>query len=150
MNKNNTTKFNSADLIRSLPQKQPFLFVDKVVDADARNLTVTCLKNVAINEYFFAGHFPGNPVLPGVIIVEIMAQASIILFSIVKPSMAHKQPVFYLGRVDVRFMKSVVPGDALLVHIKGNKITNSGGVVHAVATVDGSIVAAADITFGVK
>ncbi|MDD2702988.1 MAG: 3-hydroxyacyl-ACP dehydratase FabZ, partial [Candidatus Omnitrophica bacterium] len=118
-----------------LPQRYPFLFIDRVLDVDEENGRITCLKNVTINDYFFEGHFPDNPVLPGVIIIEAMAQASILLFSVLKPDIAAKRPDYFLGKVEIRFSKPVKPGDCLILEVTRNKILAYAGMVKATARV---------------
>lgn len=133
-----------------LPQRYPFLFVDKVLAVETENKKIICQKNFSINEYFFKGHFPGNPVVPGVIIIEAMAQASILLYAALKPDIAIKKPDYYLGKVEAKFKKVVRPGDCLILDIQGLKILESSGIVEAKAKVNEEIVAEASITFGVK
>ncbi len=133
-----------------LPQRYPFLFIDKVLEIDEKLGRAVCVKNVSINDYFFAGHFPGNPIMPGAIILEAMAQASIILFAALKPEIANKHPDYYLGKVEAKFHKPVRPGDKLILEVNKEKILDRGGIVSAKAKVDDQIVAEAQIIFGVK
>ena len=133
-----------------LPQRFPFLFIDSVLEINASEKKVSCLKNVTINDYFFEGHFPGNPVMPGTLIIEAMAQASIILFAVLKPDIAAKHPDYYLGKVEARFLKTVKVGDRLILKVTAEKILGNAGIVKAVAEVDGQAVATARIFFGVK
>ncbi len=133
-----------------LPQKYPFLFIDRVLEADADKKKVTCLKNVTINDYFFAGHFPGNPVMPGALILEAMAQASIVLYTVIKPQVAQKRPDYYLGKVEAKFLSAVRPGDQLILEAQGVKTFDQAGIVNVRALVNGKLVAEAQIMFGVK
>lgn len=133
-----------------LPQRYPFLFIDKVLSVDKQNSLVACLKNVTMNEYFFEGHFPGKPVMPGALIIEAMAQASIILYAILKPEIAEKHPIYYLGSIEAKFKKPVKAGDRLILEVHGEKVLASAGIVKALAKVDDAIVAEARIVFGVK
>jgi beta-hydroxyacyl-ACP dehydratase FabZ len=97
------------DLIHRLPHSYPFVLIDKILEFE-EDRRIVCLKNVTINEEFFQGHFRDNPVMPGVLIIEAMAQASGLLLSGKKPKMA------YLNRVkDARFKKPVLPGDQLII-----------------------------------
>ncbi|MFH0826967.1 MAG: 3-hydroxyacyl-ACP dehydratase FabZ [Candidatus Omnitrophota bacterium] len=133
-----------------LPQKYPFLFVDSVLELDPKAKKAVCLKNVTINDYFFEGHFPGNPIMPGVLIIEAMAQASILLYAALKPKVASKRPDFYLGKVEARFKKPVTAGDQLIIEVYGEKLMDKGGVVKAVAKVNEQVVTEAEILFGIK
>ncbi|MEW6419142.1 MAG: 3-hydroxyacyl-ACP dehydratase FabZ [Nitrospirota bacterium] len=97
------------NLIHMLPHSYPFVFVDKILEFE-EDRRIVCLKNVTINEEFFQGHFRDNPVMPGVLIIEAMTQASGLLLSGKQPKMA------YLSRVkDARFKKPVLPGDQLII-----------------------------------
>lgn len=133
-----------------LPQRYPFLFVDRVQEINEKQKKITCVKNLSINEHFFQGHFPGNPIMPGVIIIEAMAQASILLYAALKPEIAEKHPTFYLGKVEVKFTKPVKAGDQLILEVQGEKVMDKGGIVIARASVDNTQVAEAQIVFGVK
>ncbi|MFC1592592.1 3-hydroxyacyl-ACP dehydratase FabZ [Candidatus Omnitrophota bacterium] len=133
-----------------LPQRYPFLFIDKVSEANEEEAKVVCIKNVSINEYFFQGHFPGNPVLPGVIIIEAMAQASIILFGLLKPQIAKSRPDYYLGKVVARFSGAVLPGNQIVLTVRKEKILDNGGMVKVAANVENRRVAEAELCFSVK
>jgi len=136
--------------IRSiLPHRGPFLFIDKVIEIDGTR-KVVAVKQVTINESFFKGHFPGNPVMPGVLIVEALAQASIILFAVCKPDIAKHQPTYYLGKTKSEFLAPVKPGDSLILEANNVKITDEAGVVEATAKVGGKTVAKCDFVFAVK
>jgi 3-hydroxyacyl-[acyl-carrier-protein] dehydratase len=133
-----------------LPHRYPFLFIDKVLKISAKEKKVACLKNVTINDYYFQGHFPGKPVMPGVIIIEAMAQASIVLFASLKPEIAARHPDYLLGKVEAKFKKPVTPGAELILEVVGEKLINTAGVVKAWAKVNDEIAAEAQITFGVR
>jgi len=134
----------------TLPHRYPFLFIDKVLEIEEREKRVVCLKNVTINDYFFKGHFPKRPIMPGVIIIEALAQASIILYAVLKPYIAEKKPDYYLGRVEARFKKPVNVGDQLILEVYGEKILDNAGIIKAQAKVDNEVVVEARISFGVK
>jgi 3-hydroxyacyl-[acyl-carrier-protein] dehydratase len=132
-----------------LPQRYPFLFIDRVISIDEKEGKVTCLKNFTANDYFFTGHFPGKPVVPGVIMIEAMAQASIIGYAAIKPEVASKHPTYYLGKVEAKFKRPVSVGDQLIIEVKKEKIVNNAGVVTAIAKVNGEMAVEAKIMFGV-
>lgn len=142
--------WNIEKIRKVLPQDIPFLFVDKVVDIDTDNKRVVCEKNVTINEPFFQGHFPSKPVMPGVLILESLAQASIILYAVLKPKIASMNPTYYLGRVEAKFLKPVMVGDVLRLEVKAYKVLDNAGVVEANAIVDDNVVVKARISFGIK
>lgn len=138
------------NIMEVLPQRYPFLFIDRVASIDAAKRTVVCEKLFTINDYFFQGHFPGNPVVPGVIITEAMAQASIILFAVLKPEIAAAKPDYFLGKSEVKFKKSVFPGDVLTLEVTAVKVLTNTGIVEATARVKDEVVAEGTIGFGVK
>lgn len=133
-----------------LPQTYPFLFIDKVIEADSEKGRVICVKNVSINEHFFQGHFPGTPIMPGALILEGLAQASIILYAILKPHRARQNPMYYLGKTEMKFSHPVRPGDTLFLWAERIKILDAAGIVQVKAMVKEEIVAEGRIYFGVK
>ncbi|OPX30152.1 MAG: hypothetical protein B1H08_02410 [Candidatus Omnitrophica bacterium 4484_171] len=142
--------WNIEKIKEILPQRPPFLFVDRVLEIDTNESKITCLKNVTINDYFFKGHFPDRPIMPGVIMIEALAQASIILFASLKPEIAAKHPDYLFGKIEAKFSRIVTPGDKLILEVTKGKILNSGGIVNAQALVDNEVAVSARITFGVK
>jgi len=137
--------------IRSLlPQKYPFLFIDKVVELE-EGKKIVCVKNVSGNEPVFVGHFPDFAIMPGVLIIEAMAQASIILFRKSLPTQQNdKNTVFLLASVNnARFTKPVFPGDQLFIEIIVEKIVSKGAIVQATVKVEEKTVAKASLTFGI-
>lgn len=99
-----------SEIMSLLPHRYPFLLIDRVVEFEAEK-RIVAIKNVTINEPFFSGHFPGKPIMPGVLIVEAMAQAGGVLAFKTFPSVQGN--VFFMGIDDARFRKPVVPGDQL-------------------------------------
>lgn len=136
--------------IRSLlPQKYPFLFIDKVIEFE-EGKRIVCVKNVSGNEPVFVGHFPDFAIMPGVLIIEAMAQASIILFRKSLPTKNNRDTVFLLASVNnARFTKPVFPGDQIFIEITVEKIVSKGAIVQATVAVDEKAVAKATLTFGI-
>lgn len=134
---------NVTEIMEALPHRYPFLLVDRVIDiADDE---ITAIKNVTINEEFFQGHFPQYPVMPGVLIMEALAQAAGVL-ELSKPENKGKL-VFYAGMDNVKYKKQVTPGDQLVLHAKFIKRRGPIVVVEAEATVDGKLAAKGTLTF---
>jgi len=132
-----------------LPQREPFLFIDEVIEIQG-NQKVVARKHISPDESFFKGHFPGNPVMPGVLIIEAMAQTSILIYYLCKPELANSNPTFYLGKVKAEFLSQVLPNDDLIIEAYNIKITTPAGIVNTVARVKDKIVAKAEFVFGVK
>ncbi|MBD3828636.1 MULTISPECIES: 3-hydroxyacyl-ACP dehydratase FabZ [Stenotrophomonas] len=128
-----------------IPHRYPFLLVDKVVSIDYDKRTIVATKNVSINEPFFQGHFPGQPIMPGVLIIEAMAQAGGVLTQLTLGRDAQSK-LFYMVKVDkARFSKQVVPGDVLEMHVEIKRVIRNMAVYDCVAKVDGEIVACAEV-----
>ena len=135
-----------VNTIRQLiPHRYPFLLVDKVVELDVDAKRIVAHKNVTINEPYFQGHFPGQPIMPGVLIIEALAQAGGVLTQLSLGRDAQSK-LFYLVKVDnVRFMKQVVPGDVLELHVQVKRMIRNMAVYYGEAKVDGEIVAHAEV-----
>ncbi len=128
-----------------IPHRYPFLLVDKVVELDVEGKRIIAHKNVTINEPFFQGHFPGQPIMPGVLIIEALAQAGGVLTQLSLGRDAQSK-LFYLVKVDnVRFMKQVVPGDVLELHVQVKRVIRNMAVYYGEAKVDGEVVAHAEV-----
>lgn len=139
----------SFEEIRKLvPQKYPFLFIDKVIELQ-KGSKIVCLKNISGNESFFVGHFPDFAIMPGVLILEALAQASIILFRKSFDTDKDKDKVFLLGSANVRFSKPVFPGDQLILEINTEKIISNAAIVKGIARVGDKVVTKATLSFGV-
>ncbi len=128
-----------------LPHRYPFLLVDRIVEIQP-NKTIKALKNVTINEPFFQGHFPGLPVMPGVLIIEAMAQAGGVLAASGLAKEKREKMVYYFMGIDkVKFRKPVVPGDQLIIEVELLKIRSKAVKMGGTAKVDGKIVAEAQM-----
>lgn len=130
-------------ILESLPHRYPMLLVDRVLEMDAD--TIVALKNVSINEPFFTGHFPAYPVMPGVLIMEALAQTAGIL-ELSKEENRGKL-VFYAGMDKVKFKRQVVPGDQLILTATFIKRKGRMAVVEAKAEVEGQLAAKGILTF---
>ena len=131
-------------IMKFLPHRYPFILVDRVLELIPGE-RVTALKNVTINEPFFQGHFPAYPIMPGVLIVEAMAQAAGVLALQSMPEDKQGRPVFFMGMDKVRFRKPVVPGDQLLLKIEILKSRSNIVKASAKALVEDNVVAEAEI-----
>ena len=130
-----------------LPHRYPFLLVDRVLELDP-NKRILAMKNVSINEPFFQGHFPGHPVMPGVLVLEALAQAGGLLTQLsANADAANTQgKLFYLVKIDnARFSRMVVPGDRLELEVKLKRLIRNMAMYQCAARVDGKEVASADI-----
>jgi len=106
------------EILECLPHRYPFLLVDKVASWEPGK-NIVAVKNVTINEHFFAGHFPHHPVMPGVLIIEALAQAAAILTFKTHDHKANNNSVYYFVGIDkARFKKPVIPGDTLMLHVE--------------------------------
>ena len=131
-------------IMKILPHRQPFLFVDRIIYLEKGKRAIG-VKNVTINDYFFKGHFPGKPVMPGVLIVEAMAQVGGVMM--LAPEENRGKLAYFLSADHIKFRKTVVPGDQLTMEVTAGKIKSKTGQVHAKALVNGKIVAEADLMF---
>lgn len=134
-----------AAILRTLPHRYPFLLVDRVIDVIGGQSGIG-IKNVTANENFFLGHFPGQPVMPGVLIIEAMAQSAAILVLNGLPAGRRVETVYFMSVDGVKFRRPVVPGDQLRLHCQH---IHSRGPVHrykVVAKVENAVAAEALIT----
>jgi 3-hydroxyacyl-[acyl-carrier-protein] dehydratase len=135
-------------IMEVLPHRYPFLLVDRILEIDVENMKIKALKNVTINEPFFMGHFPGNPVMPGVLIIEAMAQVGAYLM--LKKAGIEDGIVLFASIEEAKFRKPVVPGDQIIFEVEGINIKKSMGKIKAVAKVDDQVVCEAILMAAVK
>ena len=135
------------DIMAMLPHRYPFQLVDRVLSwQKAPEKTLTAIKNVTINEPYFTGHFPENPIMPGVLIIEAMAQASGILAFVTRDEGKDLGGLFYLVKIDkARFNRTVSPGDQLVLEVHQRRMMRGMGLYDCRALVDGSKVASAQV-----
>ena len=138
------TVFDIQAIAELLPHRYPFLLIDRVINLKP-NEEIVALKNVTMNEPFFQGHFPSIPVMPGVLIVEAMAQAGGVLVLDSLPKEQHGRPVYFMGLDKVKFRKPVVPGDQIIFEVKILKLRSKAVKLAGKATVDGNLVAEAEL-----
>lgn len=136
--------FDVKKIAEILPHRYPFLLVDRVLEIDLVKNTIVGLKNVTMNEQFFQGHFPGVPIMPGVLILEALAQTGGIL---VHQKGYHERIAVLLNINNAKFRRPVVPGDQLFLHAHGNYFSNKGGRVHTRAIVNDQLAVEAEIAF---
>jgi len=136
------------EISKIIPHRFPFLLIDRVVELEP-NEKLVALKNVSINEQFFAGHFPEEKVMPGVLIIEAMAQAGCIYYYYSK-NLHGKDLIYYLAKTSAKFSAPVVPGDQLKIEISTVKLMKSVGFLKAAAFVKDKKVAEAELGFSVK
>jgi len=135
-------------IMEVLPHRYPFLLVDRILEMDIESMKIRALKNVTINEPFFIGHFPGNPVMPGVLIIEAMAQVGAYLM--LKKAGIEDGIVLFASIEEAKFRKPVVPGDQIIFEVEGINIKKSMGKIKAVAKVDDQVVCEAILMAAVK
>jgi 3-hydroxyacyl-[acyl-carrier-protein] dehydratase len=143
-------KMDIEAILRKLPHRYPFILVDRVLEL-VPGERVVALKNVTINEHFFAGHFPGHPVMPGVLIIEALAQACAILALETLGAKEGDGTLFYFAGIDAaRFKKLVVPGDQLRLEAELVRSKRGVGKFTARALVDGQVVCETEMMCAVR
>ncbi len=137
-------EFDIAKVMELLPHRYPFLLIDRVITVNSGQ-SLSALKNVTINEPFFNGHFPGQPVMPGVLILEAMAQATGLL-AFDEMGDLHKTKLYLLVGIDkARFRGRVIPGDQLILNISVKRNMRGIGIYQCEALVEGKVVAEAEM-----
>ena len=141
----NEIKMNIHEILEHLPHRYPFILVDKVISMELGK-DITAIKNVTVNEPFFPGHFPYHPVMPGVLIVEAMAQSAALLSFKTMNKKPNEDSVYYFAGIDsARFKKPVGPGDQIILNVKIDRILKGIWKYKGVATVDSEVVAEANM-----
>ncbi len=138
-----------TDIMRILAHRYPFLLVDRVLSC-VPGSTLRAQKNVTMNEPFFTGHFPGHPVMPGVLVIEAMAQAACILAYHTLGTTGGETLFFFAGIDNARFRRQVVPGDVLIFDVELLRIARGIGKFRCRATVDGKVAAEGDLMAAVR
>jgi 3-hydroxyacyl-[acyl-carrier-protein] dehydratase len=138
----------AGEIEKYLPHRYPFLLVDRVVHLEMEpEKKIRAIKNVTMNEPFFSGHFPGNPVMPGVLIIESIAQAAGMLANLDASLHGKTGELYYLVKIDkAKFTRTVLPGDQLVLEVTQNRILRRMGFYSGQALVDGKRVASCEIT----
>ena len=139
--------YTVTEIMQILPHRYPFLLVDRIIELEP-NKRIVGLKNVTINEEFFQGHFPGAPVMPGVLIIEAMAQVAGVMIYRDLPDRESKL-IYFTGIENARFRRPVLPGDQLRIEMELLNRRNNFGKLQGRATVDGKLVAEAIVLFAI-
>lgn len=137
------TPLDILGIMRRLPHRYPFLLIDRIVKIGPED--ILALKNVTMNEPFFQGHFPSLPVMPGVLIIEALAQTGGVLASEIRGPDKQGEIIFFMGMDQVRFRKPVVPGDQLMLEARVLKMRAKVAKMAGRALVDGQLVAEAEL-----
>ncbi len=136
--------FDIKDISQILPHRYPFLLVDRIIHLDLEDNFIIGVKNITINEQFFIGHFPGAPIMPGVLILEALAQTGGILVH----QKGHKDKIAVLLNINnAKFRRPVVPGDVLTLEARGLHFSTKAGKIHARALVENQLAVEAEIAF---
>ena len=139
------TVLDIKGIMEIIPHRHPFLLIDKVIEIKEDHSQVIAIKNVTMNEPFFQGHFPGFPVMPGVLITEALAQACGTLAILSEGGRNDKEIYFFAGIDNARFKRQVIPGDQLVFEVELLQSKRGIGKFKAVAKVDGQVAAEAEI-----
>ena len=137
---------NIKEICEIIPQRAPFLMIDRVEELESGKHAVA-YKNVCINEWYFGGHFPSNPIMPGVLIVEALAQTGAVAILSLEENKGKN--ALFAGIDKMKFKQMVVPGDVLRLEVNVIKCKGPIGVGEAIATVDGKVIAKGELTFAV-
>jgi UDP-3-O-[3-hydroxymyristoyl] N-acetylglucosamine deacetylase/3-hydroxyacyl-[acyl-carrier-protein] dehydratase len=141
--------FTIDEIMKVLPHRYPFLLVDRIIEVEDSKRIVG-IKNVTINEPFFQGHFPGHPIMPGVLIVEAMAQTGGMLLMEMVGEPYDRKVVYFMSLDNVKFRRPVKPGDQLRLELEMVQMRGAVCKMHGVARVEGEVVAEADMAAMVR
>jgi 3-hydroxyacyl-[acyl-carrier-protein] dehydratase len=139
---------NILEIQKIIPHRYPFLMIDRVIDL-VPNEKLVAIKNVSVNEAHFLGHFPEEKVMPGVLMIEAMAQAGCVYFYYSKNCQG-KSLIYYLAKTTAKFHKPVVPGDQLRIEVKTIKLLPKAGFLEGKCFVKDELVCEGELGFGVK
>ena len=134
------------DILKMLPHRPPFLLVDRVLKIEGTK--IVALKNVTMNEDFFRGHFPGHPIMPGVLQLEAIAQVAGIV--LIKQGENQNQLAYFMSAENVKWRKPVVPGDTLIIEVELTKVRGKIGRAKGVCKVGDDVVSEAEVTFMIR
>jgi beta-hydroxyacyl-ACP dehydratase FabZ len=135
--------YSITEIMKILPHRYPFLLVDRITQLEP-NRRIVGIKNVTINEHFFQGHFPGAPVMPGVLVIESMAQVAAVLFY--RDETPGEKLIYFAGIENAKFRRPVTPGDQLRIEMEVLSRRSNFGKMSGRVTVDGKLVAEAIVT----
>ena len=138
-----------AQIMGHLPHRYPFLLVDRVLDY-APGKSIRALKNVTINEPFFQGHFPGFPLMPGVLVIEALAQVSGLLAFLSGDAQSGNSLIYFAGIDNARFKRQVVPGDQLILEAEVVRVIRGVGKFRAKASVEGHLACEAELIAAIR
>lgn len=138
--------YTAKEIMEIIPHRQPFMLIDTIEELEP-GVRAVGKKCVSYNEPYFAGHFPGNPVMPGVLIIEALAQTGAVAL-LGEPEWKGKT-AYFVGIDKAKFKQKVHPGDVMMLETKIVRVKGPIGVGEAVATVDGKVVAKAELTFAI-
>jgi 3-hydroxyacyl-[acyl-carrier-protein] dehydratase len=143
-------KLDINAILKLMPHRYPILLVDRVLELEP-GARITAIKNVSINEPFFQGHFPGHPVMPGVLMIEALAQAAAVLTYITMKTSYPEGTLFYFAGIDgARFKRPVVPGDQLRLEVTMDRVKRGVGKFTGRALVDGDVVCETEMTCALR
>lgn len=143
-------EMNIYEILERIPHRYPFILVDRVLDIEP-GVRIHAIKNITVNEPFFVGHYPNMPIMPGVLILESLAQTGALLMSsLVDIRLGSGNIPLFAGLDDVRFKQPVIPGDQLHLHVEVIKNRKTFWKMSATANVDGKVICSAEITSAFK